>query len=54
MQMENWGDGRKQTSAAGGHNHTIHAAGGHTHTISGGDVETAPVHFSLNTFIKIN
>jgi hypothetical protein len=54
IQMENWGDGRKQTSAAGGHNHTIHAAGGHTHTISGGDVETAPVHFSLNTFIKIN
>jgi hypothetical protein len=30
------------------------AAGAHTHTISGGDVETAPVHYGLNTFIKIN
>ena len=30
-------------------------AGAHTHTITGGgDVETAPSHFSLNTFIKIN
>jgi hypothetical protein len=31
--------------------------GAHTHTVSitaGGDVETAPAHFSLNTFIKIN
>jgi microcystin-dependent protein len=31
-------------------------AGGHTHTvtIAGGDTETAPVHYSLNTFIRIN
>jgi hypothetical protein len=30
------------------------SAGDHSHTISGGDVETAPVHVSLHTFIKIN
>jgi hypothetical protein len=30
------------------------SAGAHTHTIRGGDVETAPSHFSLNTFMKIN
>ena len=33
------------------------AAGAHTHVVSitgGGDIETAPVHFSMNTFIKIN
>jgi hypothetical protein len=35
----------------------IDAAGDHTHTVSingGGDVETAPSHFGLNTFIKVN
>ena len=36
-----------------GHLH-IDAAGDHTHTITGGDPETAPVHYGLNTFIKIN
>jgi len=42
-----------------GYNRTIsnwtNAAGAHTHTITGGgDAETAPVHFSLNVFIRIN
>jgi hypothetical protein len=35
----------------------IDANGDHTHTVSingGGDAFTAPVHFSMNTFIKIN
>jgi hypothetical protein len=35
----------------------IDANGDHTHTVTingGGDSETAPVHFGLNTFIKIN
>jgi hypothetical protein len=34
------------TSTDGDHTHTV--------TVAGGDVETAPSHFSLNTFIKIN
>jgi len=29
-------------------------AGAHTHTIGGGDIQTAPVHVAVNTFIKIN
>ena len=42
-----------------GYNRTIsnwtNAAGAHTHTITGGgDAETAPVHFSLNIFIRVN
>lgn len=36
-----------QTSTDGAHTHTVTINGG-------GDVETAPSHFSLNTFIKIN
>ncbi|MFZ9260931.1 MAG: phage tail protein, partial [Limnohabitans sp.] len=33
---------------------TFSTDGNHTHTINGGDAETAPVHYSLNTFLRIN
>jgi hypothetical protein len=36
------------------HRSTTTSAGDHTHTITGGDAETSPSHFSVNTFIKIN
>jgi len=38
--------GRAYTGNAGAHSHTV--------TIAGGDVETAPVHYGLSFFIKIN
>jgi hypothetical protein len=40
------GGGVEQTAGAGNHTHTV--------TMGGGDSETAPVHFGLNVFIKIN
>jgi hypothetical protein len=43
-------------STPGGNGEQTFGAGNHTHTVTmgGGDAETAPVHVSLNTFIKIN
>jgi hypothetical protein len=45
----NWLSGREiaNTAPAGDHSHTVTINGG-------GDVETAPVHYGVNTFIKIN
>jgi microcystin-dependent protein len=46
--VSNW-DSRSTSTA------NTSTSGAHTHTITGGgDAETAPSHFSLNTFIKVN
>jgi hypothetical protein len=36
----------ENTLGAGAHWHTV--------TIGGGDTETAPVHYGLNTYLKVN